>query len=71
MNSTIRFIGSREVVALFVYDLLRTSHDPSLSITITAQEKSGGYFVLIVTDTESEDILKSRVLEYSGLSLHI
>ena len=65
----ITFIGSKEAVALFASDLLRTCCNDSLSITVIARAKLGDYFVRIVIDTELEDTLKQRVLEYSGLSL--
>lgn len=67
--NTVNFLGNKETVALFVSDLIRTSHGNLPSITIMERGSLGVYCALTVTDIESVDILKQRVLEYSGLSL--
>lgn len=54
MISMMNYIGSKEVVAQFVDDLLWNGVLDYQSITITKRGKSGDYFVSIVTDGLSE-----------------
>lgn len=61
-----RFIGSKEVVVQFVDAILVRLRTDSLSITITTQEKSEGYSVLIVTDTSSEGTVAKLAQNFSG-----
>lgn len=56
MSNTKSFILSSKVAALFVEDILINSVFDCQSITITKQEKLGGFSVSIVIDTLLEDI---------------
>lgn len=67
MNSTITCIGRRKVVAQFVKELLRLLNTGSLSITITAPEKSEACSVRIVTDISLVDIVETTARSYSKL----
>lgn len=60
----INYIGSRRVVAQFVNDLLESSKLDCQSITITKRGKSEAYFVSIVIDILSEDIVVKLARNY-------
>jgi hypothetical protein len=55
------FTGNKKVVAQFVHDIVASSNLAYQSITITKLEKSGVSCVHIVTDTSSEDTVRSLV----------
>lgn len=57
-------IANKRVAAQFVSDLLNSSVNDLLSITITRREKYGACSVSIVTDMWSEDIVEKWVLDY-------
>ncbi len=61
------FSGHNKVVVQFVKELLRTSVNDSLSITITKPAKSGVCSVSIVTDTSSEDTVENLAQSYLKL----
>ena len=58
------YIGSKEVVAQFVNDLLWNGVINYQSITITNRVKYGDYFVHIVTDGLSEDTVEKLAQNY-------
>lgn len=65
------FIGSRKVVAQFADEVLKHSGKGFQSITITRLDTSGDFYVSIVTDTSSEEIVKMLARIYSSALLRI
>ncbi len=65
------YFGNRKVVAQFVNDILRNSDIALPWITIMPREKSEDFFVSIVTDTSSEDIVRTLARIYSVALLNI
>lgn len=58
------FIGSKEVVARFVADILMDSRFDSASITIITLARSEDCSVRIATDTSLEDIVWEKAMTY-------
>lgn len=66
MTSTMSFIGSKEVAAQFVDDLLWRGKLDYQSITITKRVKSADFCVHIAIDGSSEDTVEMLAQNYSN-----